>query len=599
MDSVIQDRVNEWLTEDYDEQTRSQIQALVDSDDQKELTERFYKNLDFGTGGLRGIIGAGTNRINIYTIAKVTQGLAQYILKQDPSAPGKGAVIAYDSRHMSPEFALETALVLAGNGIKVYLFESLRPTPLLSFAVRHLNAVAGVVITASHNPKEYNGYKVYWEDGAQIVPPHDRNIINEVLRTTSMKQVSKLSKETAQKKGLLTFIGKEIDNAYHEKAVKLSVNPKIIKQYCTDLKIVFTSLHGTGITLLPDLLTKIGFSDIHLVEKQKDPDPDFSTVVSPNPEESAALKLALADAKKIDADLILATDPDADRLGIAVKDPSGKHVLFSGNQTGSIMVYYMLSQLEKKGALPENGVIIKTIVTTELQRSIADKYGIECIDVLTGFKYIAEKIREFELQGTQKKPLKRFIVGGEESYGYLIGTNVRDKDAVIAAAMIAEIAAYAKSKNSSIYEMMEEIYKEFGYYTELLKSITLKGKDGMDSIANIMKTLRENPPKTLENIPVSYISDYKQSINFEPLKKQVIGTIDLPESNVLTFHTQDGSRVTIRPSGTEPKIKIYIGSMKSCEGQNLQKIKKQVQKKVDKLLDAFMKEVDKILKSKK
>jgi len=597
MDSAIQNRINEWLTEDYDEQTRAEIQALVDSNNEKELIERFYKDLDFGTGGLRGIIGTGTNRINIYTIAKVTQGLAKYILKQAPKAAEKGVVIAYDSRHMSPEFAMESALVLAGNNIKVYLFQSLRPTPLLSFAVRHFNATSGIVITASHNPKEYNGYKVYWEDGAQIVPPHDRNIINEVLRVTSMKQVSRLDKDTARKKGLLTLIGEDVDEAYYEKAMSLSINPEVIKQNSSDLKIVFTSLHGTGITLIPKLLDKMGFANIHIVESQKNPDPDFSTVVSPNPEESAALKLALADAKKIGADLILATDPDADRLGIALKDTDGKYVLFSGNQIGSILVYYILSQLKSKGSLPKNGAIIKTIVTTELQRSISEKYEVECVDVLTGFKYIAEKIREFELQGTVAKPFKRFIVGGEESYGYLVGTYVRDKDAVIAAAMISEIAAYAKSQNTSIYEMMEDIYKEFGYYTELLKSITLKGKDGMDAIANIMKNLRKNPPKTLANMPVSYISDYQQSINFEPLKRQVIGTLDLPESNVLTFHMQDESRITIRPSGTEPKIKIYIGSMKDCNGKELSTIKKYVQKKINKLLDAFMEEVDKILKS--
>jgi len=597
MDSAIQNRINEWLTEDYDEQTRAEIQALVDSNNEKELIERFYKDLDFGTGGLRGIIGTGTNRINIYTIAKVTQGLAKYILKQAPKAAEKGVVIAYDSRHMSPEFAMESALVLAGNNIKVYLFQSLRPTPLLSFAVRHFNATSGIVITASHNPKEYNGYKVYWEDGAQIVPPHDRNIINEVLRVTSMKQVSRLDKDTARKKGLLTLIGEDVDEAYYEKAMSLSINPEVIKQNSSDLKIVFTSLHGTGITLIPKLLDKMGFADIHIVESQKNPDPDFPTVVSPNPEESAALKLALADAKKIGADLILATDPDADRLGIALKDTDGKYVLFSGNQIGSILVYYILSQLKSKGSLPKNGAIIKTIVTTELQRSISEKYEVECVDVLTGFKYIAEKIREFELQGTVAKPFKRFIVGGEESYGYLVGTYVRDKDAVIAAAMISEIAAYAKSQNTSIYEMMEDIYKEFGYYTELLKSITLKGKDGMDAIANIMKNLRKNPPKTLANMPVSYISDYQQSINFEPLKRQVIGTLDLPESNVLTFHMQDESRITIRPSGTEPKIKIYIGSMKDCNGKELSTIKKYVQKKINKLLDAFMEEVDKILKS--
>ena len=420
---------------------------------------------------------------------------------------------------MSPEFALETALTLAGNGIKAYLYESLRPTPLLSFAVRHLGAQAGINITASHNPKEYNGYKVYWDDGGQVVPPHDKNIISEVRQITSLSQVKLIDKETAIKKGLLVYIGEEVDNAYLDKMLPLSLNPDIVKKMSDTVNIVFTPIHGTGITMVPKLLDRMGFKNVHIVEEQKEPDHNFSTVASPNPEEPAAMKLALDKARTVDADLVLATDPDADRLGVAIKDDSGKFILLSGNQTGSLIIYYVLSQMKEKGTLPDNGVVIKTIVTTELQREIATGYDIECVDVLTGFKYIAEKILEFETQGTPGTPSKHFLAGGEESYGYLIGTHVRDKDAVIAAAIVAEIAAYARSQNTTVFGILENIYKEYGYYSERLKSLVYKGKEGMETIASIMRQLRENPPKNIANTKVNYISDYQKSATFEPNKK--------------------------------------------------------------------------------
>ncbi|MDX9702892.1 MAG: phospho-sugar mutase [Candidatus Auribacterota bacterium] len=595
MDKAIEKRIQEWLGNDYDQDTRSEIQKLIDDGNHKELTDRFYQDLDFGTGGLRGVIGAGTNRINTYTIRKATQGLATYIIKQGPSAVKKGVAVAYDSRHKSPEFALETALVLAGNGIKAYLYESLRPTPLLSFAVRYLGAQGGVNVTASHNPKEYNGYKVYWDDGGQVVPPHDKNIISEVRQITSLSQVKLLDKETALKRGLLIYIGEEVDNAYIDKVLPLSLNPQIVKQVGDSVSIVFTPLHGAGITMIPKLLDRMGFKRLHIVEQQKDPDPDFSTVVSPNPEESAAMKLALEKARELDADIVLATDPDADRLGVAVKDSKGKFVLLSGNQTGSLIIYYVLSQLKAKGKLPENGVVIKTIVTTELQREIAAGFDIECIDVLTGFKYIAEKILEFETQGVPGKPSKIFLAGGEESYGYLIGTHVRDKDAVIAAAIIAEIAAYARFKNTTVFGILEEIYREYGYYSEKLKSLVYKGKEGMDTISSIMRQLRENPPKTVAGVKVNYIGDYQKGITVEPIKKQTIGTIDLPASNVLAFCLIDGTTITIRPSGTEPKIKIYLSSMEKNDSKSLDQAREDVKKRLEMFLDEFISLIEELV----
>jgi len=595
MDAIIEKRIQEWLTDEYDIETRTEIQNLIDSGNTEELTNRFYQDLDFGTGGLRGIIGAGTNRMNIYNVAKVTQGVATYILKQGEK--NNSVVISYDSRHKSPEFALETALVLAGNGIRAYLFESLRPTPLLSFAVRHLKTIAGVMITASHNPSQYNGYKLYWEDGAQVVPPHDKNIISEVRQVRSIAQVKKLSKEDAISKGLLTYIGKEIDEAYLDKTMQLMINKDIIKQYNDNVKIVFTSLHGTGITLVPELLVRMGFTNINIVAEQKEPDADFSTVKSPNPEEASAMKLALRDAEKINADIAMATDPDADRIGIAVKDNSGKYILLNGNQTGSLLIYYILSQLKEKNMLPENGVVIKTIVTTELQRSITESFGLECIDVLTGFKYIGEKIREFEIQQSPENPIKQFIVGGEESYGYLTGTFVRDKDAVSTAGLLAELSAYAKSKGITIYNMLEEIYRQYGVYKETGKSIGYEGKEGMETITKLMTHFRNNLYKYLAGVKVNYVSDYQKSVNIEPSKKQVIGSIELPASNVIAYHLSDDTKITIRPSGTEPKIKFYFAVMVHPEEKSLSEIEPIAQTKIDNFLNFFMDEIKAITSS--
>ncbi|MEW6534246.1 MAG: phospho-sugar mutase [Candidatus Auribacterota bacterium] len=597
MDTVIQARIKEWLSDDYDTQTREEIQRLIDSGNEKELVDRFYTELDFGTGGLRGIIGTGTNRINKYIVAQVTQGLASYILKQGADAAKKGVAIAYDSRYKSPEFALEAALVLAGNGIKVYLCSELRPTPFLSFCVRELGTISGIVITASHNPKEYNGYKVYWDDGGQVVPPHDKNIITEVKKVTSIKQVRKISREDAEKKKLLVMLGPNMDEKYLSQAEKLCINPSVISKVTDSLKIVFTPIHGTGVTLIPPLLKRLGFKNVHVVEQQKTPDPAFSTVASPNPEETAAMELALKDAKKINADLVIATDPDADRIGMAVKDDSGSFVLLNGNQTGSLLMYYVLSQLKAKSALPANGVVIKTIVTTELQRAIADAYGIECVDVLTGFKYIAEKIREYERQGTPEKPVKQFLCGGEESYGYLADTFVRDKDAVSTAALLAEIAAFALSKQTTVYGLLQDIYRRFGMYKEYLKSLTFKGKEGMETITKIMASLRSQPPRALANIKVNYISDYNNGTTIEPAKAQIIGTLDLPSSNVLAFSLQDNTRITIRPSGTEPKIKIYIGVQAQLDDKEPAKVEKQLVEKIEKLESDFLKIVDSIVKS--
>lgn len=592
MNQAIENRIQEWLSDEYDQKTRNEIQNLIDTDNEKELIDRFYCDLDFGTGGLRGIIGAGTNRINKYTIQKATQGLATYITKQGPEAVKKGVAIAYDSRHQSPEFALEAALVLAGNGIKAFLYESLRPTPLLSFAVRRLGAQAGINVTASHNPKEYNGYKVYWDDGGQVVPPHDKNIISEVRQITSIQQVKLIDKHSAMNNGLLQYIADEVDNAYLDKMESVSLNRECIAQTSDTLSILYTPIHGSGITMVPKLLDRLGFRNVHILEEQKNPDPDFSTVPSPNPEEPAAMKIALETAARDNVDLVLATDPDADRLGIAVKDNSGKFVLLSGNQIGSLIIYYVLSQLKGKNTLPPNGVVIKTIVTTELQREIAASFDIECIDVLTGFKYIAEKIREFETMGTPEKPSKIFLAGGEESYGYLVGTHVRDKDAVMAAAMAAEIAAYAVSNGTSVYGLLESIYTEYGFYAEKLKSLVFKGKEGMDTIALIMKQLRENPPKNISDVKVNYVSDYLKGITIEPIKKQTIGTIDLPASNVLAFDLMDGTTITIRPSGTEPKIKIYISGMEKPDAKPLKQAKIDVQQKIDRYMTDFLALVD-------
>ncbi|MDR1582613.1 MAG: phospho-sugar mutase [Prevotellaceae bacterium] len=542
MDNLeIRKRAELWLGADFDEETRNSVKELFNND--KELTESFYKDLEFGTGGLRGIMGVGTNRMNKYTIGMATQGLANYLKKQFPSK-FLSAAVAYDCRNNSSFFAEIVANVFSANGIKVYLFSSLRPTPELSFAVRYFRCNTGVMITASHNPKEYNGYKAYWDDGGQVTSPHDVNIIEEVNKIKSVKEVN----FEANPK-IIESIGEEVDKIYLEKLKSLSISPETIEKH-SDIKIVYTPLHGTGVKLVPKFLNNLGFKNIIHVPEQDVNDGNFPTVVSPNPEESSALTLALKKAQDENADLVMATDPDADRVGIAVRNDKGELQLLNGNQTASILTYYCLENLSHQKKLKNNEYIVRTVVTTHLLTTMAKYYGIEIFDVLTGFKYIAEIIRENEGK-------KTFICGGEESYGFLVGDFVRDKDAVISCGMIAEVAAWAKENGKSLYDLLLEIYSRFGLHEEKLLSITKKGKEGLEEIKEMMKNYRNNPPKEIAGSKVVTIVDY--------LTKQqtdVITGISTPinqhQSDVLQFYTQDRTVVSIRPSGTEPKIKYYF-----------------------------------------
>lgn len=541
-------KYNEWLSNPYfDEKTKKELEDLKDNEN--EIKERFFKDLEFGTGGLRGVLGAGTNRMNIYTVRKATQGLANYIIKQ--KGEKKGVVIAYDSRRMSPEFAMETALCLAANNIKAYLFGSLRPTPQLSFAVRELGCIAGVVITASHNPPEYNGYKVYWEDGAQITPPRDAEIIREVNAITDFAATKTMDKEEAIKKGLLTIIGKEVDDKYIESLKKLVINP--ISEEGKELRIVYTPLHGSGNIPVRRILNELGFKNVYVVPQQELPDPDFSTVEYPNPEDPEVFSLAIELAEKVNADLILATDPDADRLGIQVRDNSGKFVLFNGNMTGALIAEYVFSQKAEKGILPKNSALIKTIVTGNISDQIAKEYNATLIEVLTGFKYIGEQIKYFEETGSHE-----FIFGYEESYGYLVGTHSRDKDSVAAVMVLCEAAAYYKTKGISLYEQMERIFKKYGYYKEKTVSYTLKGIEGMEKIKSIMEGYRKNPPKTAGGYQILKIRDYKSDTITDLITGEIKPT-NLPKSDVLYYEMNDDAWCAVRPSGTEPKIKFYFG----------------------------------------
>jgi phosphoglucomutase len=533
----------EWLSATkLEEEAKQQIHKLQ-NDHPEEFIDSFYKDLEFGTGGLRGIMGVGSNRMNKYTVGMATQGLCNYLRK----CFGEDAVsvaVAHDSRNNSRFFAEITAQVFSANGITVYLFEDLRPTPELSFAIRRLGCKSGVVVTASHNPKEYNGYKAYWEDGAQLIPPHDKNVIAEVKAIKSLDDVKYEGNDS-----LIKTIGTDIDNAYLDMISSLGLSPDAVQKE-RDLKIVFSSIHGTGITLVPPILEKFGFSNVHVVDEQKHPDGNFPTVVYPNPEEAEALTLALKKAREIDADLVMATDPDSDRVGIAVKNTDGDFQLLNGNQTGSLLIYYLLTRWKENDLYSGNEYVVKTIVTTELIKKMADDFGVKCYDTLTGFKYIAELIRE--LEGKEK-----FIGGGEESYGYLIGDDVRDKDAIASCAMIAEMAAWTKSMGKSLFELLIEVSGKYGLYLEGLKSLTKKGKSGAEEIQDMMVNFRQNPPKSLDGSDVVMIKDYQSGITTYPIN----GTseqIELPKSNVLQFFTEDGSKVSIRPSGTEPKIKFYF-----------------------------------------
>lgn len=541
MDQYIQDKVNGWLKDGYDQATRDEIIKLQQQNPD-ELTESFYKNLEFGTGGLRGIMGVGTNRINKYTIGMATQGFANY-LKQQVEGEIKVA-IAHDSRNNSRFFAETTANVFAANGCTVYLFESLRPTPELSFAIRHLECDAGVVCTASHNPKEYNGYKAYWKDGGQLVPPDDKNVINEVEKIASVDDVKWTGGESN-----ISMISSGIDAAYIDMVKSLSVYPEVIARQ-SDLKIVYTPIHGAGITLVPEVLKQFGFTNVTIVEEQATPDGNFPTVVYPNPEESEAMNIGLQKAKELDADILLGTDPDADRVGIGIKDHTGNWVLMNGNQTAVLAFNYMIEARKEKKIAEPNDMVIKTIVTTDMIDQIASQNDVVCYNVLTGFKYIAELIKE-------KEQTENYVIGGEESYGMMIGSQIRDKDAVSAVAILCEMAAYEKDKGKALYDKLIELYVKYGFYKESLISITKKGMNGQKEIADMMEGYRNNPPATINGVEVIELLDYELR-TAKNLQTGSASDIKLPKSNVLQFILADGTKISARPSGTEPKIKFYF-----------------------------------------
>ena len=541
----------EWLANPYfDEATKEELRAI--EGDEKEIKERFYADLEFGTAGLRGIIGAGTNRMNVYTVRKATQGLANYI--KSVGAQEKGVAIAYDSRHMSPEFADEAALCLAANGIKAYVFESLRPTPELSFAVRTLKCTAGINVTASHNPPEYNGYKVYWEDGAQITPPHDTGIMAEVKAVTDYANVKTMDKDAAVTAGLYEVIGANIDDPYIEALKSQVIHWDSIREVSKDLKIVYTPLHGTGNIPARRVLKELGFEHVYVVKEQELPDGDFPTVSYPNPEAAEAFELGLKLAKEVDADLVLATDPDADRLGVRVKDKNGEYHDLTGNMSGCLLANYEISQKKAiNGSLPEDGALIKTIVTTNLADAIAKGYGVKLIEVLTGFKFIGQQILGFEQSGKGS-----YLFGFEESYGCLIGTYARDKDAIVATMALCEAAAYYKTQGKTLWDAMIEMYEQFGYYKDAIQSVTMKGIEGLQKIQEIMNSLRQNPPAEFAGHKVVAVRDYKADTITDVITGAVKPT-GLPNSNVLYYELTDDAWVCVRPSGTEPKVKFYYG----------------------------------------
>lgn len=560
-----------------EEDLKANLMEIQDND--RLIEDLFYKHLEFGTGGMRGELGPGINRLNTYTIRRAAEGLAKYIVEKGEAAKIRGIVIAYDSRHKSPEFALEVAKTVGKYGINTYIFEELRPTPLLSFAVRYLNAFSGVVITASHNPPEYNGFKVYGEDGGQIPPEAADTIIHYVNAVENELMVEVAEEQELLTSGLLTYIGEKVDNAYLEQLKTLQLNPDMVREVAKNLKIVFSPLHGTGNQPVRAGLEAFGFENVTVVREQEKPDANFSTVTSPNPEEHAAFELAIQYGEKIGADILMATDPDADRLGVAVKNSGGEYVVLTGNQMGALMLEYLLSQKQAKGSLPENGVVIKTIVTSEIGRAIAEHYGVQAMDTLTGFKFIGEKINEFE-----QTEQYRFLFGYEESYGYLIGDFVRDKDAVQSAVFAAEVAAFYKSKGMNMYEGLLSIFKKYGFYQESLQSITLKGKDGAEQIAKLMDTFRGEKISEVNGIEVSVVEDYSTSTKF---MKDTVSEINLPRSNVLKYYLADGSWFCLRPSGTEPKAKFYF----AVKGESLAKS----QDKLSSIQNAVMEKVNQFL----
>ena len=570
------EKYNEWLeSEIFDEETKNELRKI--KDDENEIKDRFYKDLEFGTGGLRGVIGAGTNRMNFYTVGKATQGLANYIKQK--GGENKGVAIAYDSRRFSPEFSKRAALILNANGIKTFRFESLRPTPELSFAVRELGCIAGIVITASHNPPEYNGYKVYWEDGGQIVSPYDKEIITEVNKIASYDEIKVVSEPVAISKGLYNEIGKDIDDKYISEIKKLILNPDIIKKMSKDISIVYTPLNGTGAVPVQRVLKELGFEKVYVVKEQEAPDGNFPTLAYPNPEDPNAFKLALELAKKVDADIILATDPDADRLGVYAKDSkTNEYKSFTGNMSGLLIAEYELSEKAKRGLIPENGAIVKTIVSSNMADDIAKNYNIEKIEVLTGFKYIGEQIKKFEDTGRYE-----YLFGYEESYGCLIGTYARDKDAISAVMALCEAAAFYKNQGLTLYDQMINIYEKYGYYKEGLSSITLKGADGLEKIKQMMSNLRDKDLKEVAGLEVLAKRDYKERVRTD-FKTGEKTQIDLPISNVLYYELANRAWVCVRPSGTEPKIKFYMGVV----GDNVE----DSETRLEKLKEGFLKVVE-------
>ncbi|EMJ6445287.1 MULTISPECIES: phospho-sugar mutase [Bacillus] len=554
-----------WLSyAQLDAELKEQLENM--KQDEKKIEDSFYKNLEFGTGGMRGELGAGTNRLNVYTVRKATKGLASFIEKLGEEAKKRGVVVAYDSRHKSPEFAMEVAATLGARGITTYVFESLRPTPVLSFAVRHLHTVSGIVLTASHNPPEYNGYKVYGEDGGQLPPKEADELISYVNAVEDELTVEVADVEQLKADGLLHIIGQEVDDAYAAELNNVIINKEMVEKVGKDLKIVFTPLHGTSNISVRRGLKEVGFTDVTVVKEQELPDPNFSTVKSPNPEEHAAFEYAIRDGEKVGADVLIATDPDADRLGVAVRNHNGEFQVLTGNQTGALMLDYLLSQKKENGTLPENGVVLKTIVTSEIGRTIAKAYGLDTVDTLTGFKFIGEKIRQYEESGQYE-----FQFGYEESYGYLIRPFCRDKDAVQSVLFACEVAAYYKSQGKTLYDGLLEVFEKYGFFREDLVSLTLKGKDGAEKIQEMMATFRENPPKEVAGLTVVAVEDYKASV-VTSLQDGHKEEIHLPKSNVLKYQLEDGSWFCLRPSGTEPKIKFYFGVKDSSLQNSEQKL---------------------------
>lgn len=570
LDLGTQERIKQWLSTEYDAETQNHIKKLLDEKQSDELTDAFYKDLEFGTGGLRGVMGVGSNRINKYTVGKATQGLSNYLKQSFPNEELKVAV-CYDSRNNSKSYAELVASIFSANSIKVYLFDALRPTPMLSFAIRHYGCHSGVMLTASHNPKEYNGYKAYWSNGGQLVPPHDNGVIKNVNAIQSVTEI-KFDRNNEN----IISIGKDFDDIYIQKNKDLSISPEIITKQ-KDLKIVYSAIHGTGITVIPQTLKSWGFTNVHLVEEQSEPSGDFPTVVYPNPEEEEAMSLAKKKGEEIKADLILATDPDTDRVGAAAKNHNGAYQLLNGNQIAVLLVYYVLSVKNKNSELKSSDYIVKTIVTSQLAADIAKNYGVECFDTLTGFKYIGELMTELE-------NARKYLAGGEESYGYLVGDLVRDKDAVNACAFIAEMTAYFKNKGQSLFDVLLDLYKTYGVYHEKLVSITKKGKKGADEIKAIMDRLRNDSPKTLGGVTLKEIRDYDSSTAYH-LADNTTSVINLPQSNVLQFISNDGDIISVRPSGTEPKIKFYCSVKGSIsDTKEYDTVRSELDKKVDEIM---------------